>query len=201
MHTISKKLFPLASFIYRKIDDEIKNGNNSFDFTITKKYISEYYPYSNPQPLNIICGLGVSDGKMEYKNKTLVINIEFFYTDGEYRCISRIIHELTHFINDNEAGGIPVIYREKNKMWEKLSYYLRDTECNARCGEFGYFLSIDKILKPLEEYEDITRLRRIENILSQSNGIVSNKDIRKFKNKYNNYKWKILKIYSSFRNL
>ena len=140
MHVISDKLFPLASFIYEEIDKKIRNGENSIEFEIPVEEVTRYYPYSNPSPLKIICGLGVSDGKMEYENKTIIINIEFFYSEGKNRCMSGIIHELTHFVNDNESSGIPIIYRTENEIREKLSYYLRDTECNARCSEFGFFL-------------------------------------------------------------
>lgn len=198
MHVINSSLFKLAFFIYQEIDKEIRSGENSIEFVITKEEISKYYPYRNPQPLKIICGLGVSKGKMEYKNGTILVNIEIFYADGENRCISRIVHELTHFVNDNE-GGIPVLYRTENEIYEKLSYYLRNTECNARCSEFGSFLRKEKYIKSLEEYEDITRLKRIKSILAEADRMsVSN--IKIFKRRFDNYKWRIFKIYSGFQN-
>ena len=199
MHVISDKLFSLASFIYKEIDKKIRNGENSIEFEIPIEEIVRYYPYRNPSSLKIICGLGVSNGKMEYKNKTIIINIDFFYSDGKDRCVSSIIHELTHFVNDNEGNGIPVIYRTKNKIYEKLSYYLRDTECNARCSEFGSFLRKENHIKPIKEYEDITLLKKIEAALSQVDGISIN-SLKKFQRKFKNYKWKIFKIYSDFQN-
>lgn len=199
MHVIDSKLFPLASFIYEEIDKKIRNGENSIEFEIPVEEIARYYPYGNPKSLRIVCGLGVSNGKMEYKNKTIIINIDFFYTEGKDRCISRIIHELTHFVNDNESDGIPVIYRTGNEIYEKLSYYLRNTECNARCSEFGSFLRKENNIKPIKDYEDITRLRRIETILSQADGIPTS-NLKKFQRKFKNYKWRIFKIYSGFQN-
>ena len=199
MHVISEKLFPLAVFIYNEIDNKIRVGKNTINLAFSKEEVSKYYPYSNPQPLSVICGLGLTDGKMEYKYKILVINIEFFYAEGKNRCISRIIHELTHFVNDNE-GGIPDIYKSGDEMKEKLSYFLRDTECNARCSEFGHFLFLEKAIKPLKEYEDITRLKRIEMFLTQAENVLDNNDFKKFKKKYKNYKWRIFKIYSGFQN-
>lgn len=198
MHVINSSLFKLAFFIYQEIDKEIRSGENSIEFVITKEEISKYYPYRNPQPLKIICGLGVTNGKMEYKDKTILINIEIFYAEEKDRCISRIIHELTHFVNDNESSGIPIIYRTENKIYEKLSYYLRDTECNARCSEFGSFLKNEEQIKSLKEYEDITRLKRIKTFLDEGERIPVN-GIKKFQRKFGEYRRKIFKIYSGFQ--
>lgn len=200
MHVINSSLFKLAFFIYQEIDKEIRSGENSIEFVITKEEISKYYPYRNPQPLKIICGLGATNGKMEYKNGTILVNIEIFYADGEDRCISRIVHELTHFVNDNEAGGIPIVYRTANEIYEKLSYYLRSTECNARCSEFGFFLRKETHIKPIKEYESITRLNRIGTVLLQADTIFSHNIIKKFQIKFEKYKRKIFKIYSAFQN-
>lgn len=200
MHVISERLFPLASFIYKEIDNKIRNGENTIEFVISKEEVSKYYPYHNPQPLKIVCGLGVSKGKMEYKNGTILVNIEIFYVDGKDRCISRIVHELTHFVNNNEAGGIPTVYRTANEIYEKLSYYLRSTECNARCSEFGFFLRKETYIKPIKEYESITRLNRIGTVLLQADTIFSHNIIKKFQIKFEKYKRKIFKIYSTFQN-
>ena len=83
MHIISKDLFPLASFIYKEIDNKIRNGENTIEFVISKEDVSKYYPYHNPQPLKIVCGLGVSKGKMEYKDETVIINLDFFIRTGK----------------------------------------------------------------------------------------------------------------------
>lgn len=139
----------------------------------------------------------VSKGKMEYKNGAILINIEIFYVGGENRCISRIVHELTHFVNDNE-GGIPVLYRTENKIYENLSYYLRGTECNARCSEFGSFLKNEEQIKPLKEYEDITCLKRIKTFLDEGERIPVN-GIKRFQRKFGEYRRRIFKIYSGFQ--
>lgn len=67
MHVINSSLFKLAFFIYQEIDEEIRSGNNSIEFVITKEEISKYYPYRNPQPLKIICGLGLAKEKWNIK--------------------------------------------------------------------------------------------------------------------------------------
>lgn len=200
MHVINEKLFLLALFIYEEINNKIRNGENTIEFVISKEEVSKYYPYHNPQPLKVVCGLGVTNGKMEYKDKTIVINIEFFYPEGKDRCISRIAHELTHFVNDNEGGGIPIVYRTSNEIYEKLSYYLRSTECNARCSEFGFLLRKEAYIKPIKEYESITRLNRIGTVLLQADTIFSHNIIKKFQIKFEKYKRKIFKIYSAFQN-
>lgn len=202
MHVINEKLFPLAEFIYKEIDKRIKGGENSIEFVVSKEEIAEFYPYDNPAELKIDCGLGLTNGKMEYKNGVLLVNIEFFYTESQNRCLSMIIHELTHFVNDNE-GGIRPIFRKTDKTFTELLYFLRETECNARCSELGFFLKKTGIREPLANYEKIIRFNRIERLLEKFEKESPDteeklKAIRQFKTVYEKYKRKIEKIYSSF---
>lgn len=204
MHVISERLLPLASFIYKEIDNKIRNGENTIEFVISKEEVSKYYPYHNPQPLKIVCGLGVSNGKMEYKDKTIVINIEFFYSDGKNRCLSRIIHELTHFVNDNE-GGIKVSMVPNDKsdyasLIKRLEYFLNDTEVNSRCSEFGFYLQKEGLFKDMEDYENITHLKEIKNLLRRLEYLNGRpeKQVKRYGKRFIGYKKRIYNIYYHF---
>lgn len=204
MHVISGELFPLALFIYDEIDKKIRNGKNSIEFEIPAEEAARYYPYSNPKSLKIICGLGVTKEKMEYKRGTIKINVEYFYVDGKERCVSRIIHELTHFVNDNEGGIKGVMVPNDNtpitKTIKYLKYFLRETECNSRCSELGFLLQNQNSLKNIDEFENITHLKEIEKLLKEieNANTISKQELDKYKKSYLNYKKKILNVYYYF---
>lgn len=207
MHVINSSLFKLALFIYQEIDKEIRSGENSIEFVITKEEISKYYPYRNPQPLKIICGLGVSNGKMEYKNGTILVNIEIFYVDGKDRCISRIVHELTHFVNDNEGGiKAPMVPNDKSDytlLIKRLEYFLNDTEVNSRCSEFGFYLQKEGLFKDIEDYENITHLKEIKNLLRRLEYLNGRpeKQVKRYGKRFIDYKKRIYNIYYHFLSL
>jgi len=85
----------------------------------------------------------------------------------------------------NEGGGYDMSTPEGR----------RNTECNARCSEFGSFLMKEKHIKSLEEYEDITRLKRIKSFLDEGERIPVN-NIKNFQRRFDNYRRRIFKIYS-----
>ena len=207
MHVISERLFPLASFIYKEIDNKIRNGENTIEFVISKEEVSKYYPYRNPQPLKIICGLGVSKGKMEYRNGTILVNIEIFYADGKDRCISRIVHELTHFVNDNEGGiKVPMVPNDKSDytlLIKRLEYFLNDTEVNSRCSEFGFYLQKEGLFKDIEDYENITHLKEIKNLLRRLEYLNGRpeKQVKRYGKRFIGYKKRIYNIYYHFLSL
>lgn len=202
MHVIDKKLFPLANFIYDEIDKRIRGGENSIGFEIPLEDVAKYYPYNKPSSLKIVCGLGVSDGKMEYKEKgNLIVSLEYFYTEERIYIVARLVHELTHFVNDNE-GGINPVFRKPNEKLNSLLYFLRDTECNSRCSELGFVLKNEKNKKELKEYDKITRFKKIEYLIKSFEESALNKEeiklLKKFKTAYERYKKKIYKIYASY---
>ena len=208
MHILNEKLFPLAEYIYNLIDIKIKKEVYNFSYKISNKTILKYYPYNNSSDLFIVVGDNLTDGNMEYKDKHIIVNYNYFYNYDKNTTISFIIHELTHFINDNEGGIKNILISSSTDMvyilLRKLLYYLRDTECNARCSQFGYFLTKEKNIKDLTHYENITKLKQIAKLLEFFESNEENKKILKtesgltldyYKKKYKKYNAKIGNIY------
>ena len=86
----------------------------------------------------------------------------------------------------------------------KLLYYLRPTEINARCSQFGYYLKGETQITALDKYEDITHLGRISfylnSILSDEQAMRRLKDIKQVSynvlcKRFSDYKTRIAKIY------
>jgi len=122
--------------------------------------------------------------------------------------ISIIIHELTHWVNDCEGKINQIIVNIPNSLLTQkimdILYFLRDTECNARCSQFGHYLSKINNVGILSDYEEITKLTKIENLLSLfENNITNSKILKKETGKslntflkiFKNYKKKIINVY------
>ena len=70
MNIIDKKMFPLAEYIFNKVLSNFNKQNYVIKFTLPISFIKNYYPYKNPQDLNISAEFDNTDGIMEYlKNK------------------------------------------------------------------------------------------------------------------------------------
>ena len=211
MNILNEELFPLAEKIYDIVYEKVSNEEYNFKYLLNLETIKQFYPYQHPQSLSIIGEFFNGDKNnvmMLYKNNSIVINLSNFFGIKKEKCCANISHELTHFVNDCE-GNIPIergplgIYEKERKI-RYLLYFLRDTECNARCTQFGYYLKNNSIIGDIDSYEDITRLQQIELLLNEISKydinikIFNNKTLNLYRKKYNKYKQKIFKIYYYF---
>ena len=123
--------------------------------------------------------------------------------------MSDIAHELTHFVNDCEGGINDVYVSSKNDNLNiairRLQYFLRDTECNARCSAFGCYLKGESgKIKKLNQYEDLTHIDYITDILFYLKDFpnevkkIAGKTLKQFEIDFKKYKIKIQKIYCLF---
>ena len=204
MNVIDEKMFPLAEYIYNIIYNECIKDNYDIKHLINLQTIKKYYPYNNPKQLLIIGKFLEFDemSKMIYENQKLIINLNVFFESDKITNCSNICHELTHYINDCEGNISPIkapkISNELSKNLFYLIYLLRDTECNSRCSQFGYYLKNNNI-KDINSYENITYKNKIAQLLDYADGInlkiFNNKTLNYYRKKYENYVQKIFKIY------
>ncbi len=206
---IDERLFELAGIIYDKCQMEIKNKKYFFDFVVPIETIKRYCPYEIFFPLKIQVGVGITSGLLEYDNHKILINIDAIVSQDKNECISTLAHEMTHFINDNYSQIKP-LYGFKStvgvgEFLNKILYYLRDIECNARCSQFASYLKSEKKnAKSIIAYENITKLAEIKDLLSFMSpfAFILKKQYNLSQNilqkKYDKYKNKIFKIYHHF---
>ena len=205
---IDEKLFQLGTLIYQETAKVFSNKKIKAKITISKNIVAQYYPYSNPSEINILIEDNMGGKKIEYKNKTLFVNILLF-KESKQSIIAKIIHELTHFVNDNE-GTIRtrnIIVSDMLKDVNRLIYFLRDTERNARCSEFAYYLKNETKIRPIEYYEAITHIKEIEGLIYHT--YIFKLFIKKrykisfehLEKQFEKYKQKIFKIYHFFLSL
>lgn len=201
MNVVDEKMFLLAEDIYNKILKEFNKNNYTIEIKLSKTFIKKYYPYNNPQDLTILAEFDNSNGTMEYlKNKTILINLSKIFNNDKNTIIGDIVHELTHYVNDCE-GNINDVYKTDKVTLDELLYLLRDTECNARCSCFGYLLFKENNKKDIEKYEEITKLNKINKLLTlYKNSTLNIKYVKILTYKFEKYKQKIYKIYSYYFN-
>ena len=207
INVVDEKLFPLAKYIYDIVYNEVLKENYNINILINLETIKKYYPYNNPKPLTIIAKFFEDDDKtkMLYDVQKIVINLNMFFESSESMNCSNILHELTHYVNDCEGTISDVRTPQiKNKLTENiylLIYLLRDTECNARCSQFGFYLKQEPNIKDINDYEKITHVKKIESLIDYmllnniNLKIFNNKTIKYYQNIYKKYKQKIFKIY------
>ena len=209
MHVLNEKMFVFAEYIYDVIEHEAKRQNFYLNRIINSKIIKQYYPYRNPQDLGIITGFDNIESIIEFKPgpiSYIEFNLNYFWNYSKLEMVSYIVHELTHYVNYCE-GVISNINSIKEtslltKYIRNIMYLLRDTECNARCSSFGYYLKNEENIKKIDLYEKLTHLNYIEeklcyiekndtnNFLKKING----KNISYYRNKFLRYRKRILKI-------
>ena len=171
---LDKKLMDLSLAIANTVRQNL-NKNTNFSLNLPLDFIKKYYPYKNPSSLKITVGKDICYDAAQYKNennkKEILLNYNYIIQRTQFGLASIISHELTHFVNDNEIITTNEIYTVDDDDIYNIVYFLRSTECNARCTEFAsflYYYTKNKIF-PLSFYENITHINEIENLINKFN--------------------------------
>lgn len=161
---IDDKLEGLARLIIQKL----KTGKDSF--VISSKDLARYYPYKNcPQELNVIVtNLGLlRSAAYNISTRTLKISKWALFCDDEY-LVEVIMHELTHFINDTESGGLPSpiginVQNNKEESLRQIAYLFDDSEMQARVSQFKWSLKRGGVSK--DDHESVTHLSKMASLI------------------------------------
>ena len=147
------------------------------NFTLTPEEVNAHYPYSKiTKPLNVQ-RMFLDKAVASYNPGTNTLKVSpltQLYRD-EY-LLEILIHELTHFVNDNESDGCfkrhkyPKFDNDENEtIVKKIDYLFDFSEMSARISQFKWRirarmqnrLPIDK----LKYFEDVTRLTEMRDLI------------------------------------
>ena len=166
--------------VHGAIDDRIKGLAESIikrlragekNFTIPKEELMKYYPYRNcPESLNVVSEFlrkGVSASYSPTIHTLRVAPRSMMFNDKYL--LEIIMHELTHFVNGNEATK-PVghfcksMETDKEQLIDEILYLFDKSEISARVTQFKQSLSNQWLNR---NTEDTTRLKRMLQLINE----------------------------------
>lgn len=154
------------------IIERIKNGETKF--TLTKDEISQFYPYKNcPEKISVLVE-NLKNGVIasySIAGKTLKVSPIATKLHGETFAKTAIMHELSHFVNDNENkfGLKRINYNktednEKEYFLNRILYLFDNSEMSARVVQFKWAMKSGEIKN---SYENVTHLNEMLNLLGE----------------------------------
>ena len=171
---LDEKLEGLAELIIKRV----KSGEDKF--ALSQEEIEQYYPYKHvPGSLNVSVQFLKPGAEASYSMTTNTIKISpgvrYLSTDEHFMEV--LMHELTHFVNNNESDGslskwVPIDHEPDGPgiIAKKIEYLFDPSEMQARVTQFKIRLKNSKERKKLSEFNDITGLGTMERLI----GIVEN---------------------------
>lgn len=166
-NAIDEKIEWIAILILNRL----KNGETNFK--ISKSIVEKYYPYSHPSLLSISVEMIGANKIASYspKAKTIKVNQLFFNVNDE-KLLEALMHELTHWVNDNEScgkinKGRTAICRnnKKEKLIYEIIYLFDGSEMQARTTQVKY--SINNNGLNIATIENVTHLQRMKFLINE----------------------------------
>ena len=171
---LDERMRGLAETIWNRIE------GGETDFVIDTRTIDkcqDYFKATKPIEVKTCKERGV-DYKTTLKASIIpfddkyVLEINLYYVGISLEPIPIIMHEFVHMVNI-ERYKLKQVMETADANANLYLYYFRDTECNARVGEFSEYLT-GKLQKNeainsdlyCEEYEAIHRLKEMYNLLN-----------------------------------
>lgn len=150
--------------IAETIITSLRNGKT--EFTLNKNNIEQYYPYKYcPNILNVKIENLNNKQIAIYSTKTKTIKISpLFISFNDNYLIEILMHELTHWVNDNESLGKIVnnnskIIPQTNKelLIKEILYLFNSSEIQARITQLKWYIK----RKQTNNFENVTHLKRM----------------------------------------
>ena len=166
---IDDRLMGLAELIIKRV----KSGEDKF--TLKRNELEQYYPYKNvPESLNVSVQFLKPGAEAAYSQTTNTIKVSpsvRYLSTNEY-FTEVLMHELTHFVNNNEGG-------ENLKKWypedlgsngpgivaKKIEYLFDPSEMQARATQFKWRLKNSRGERKFSDFNNVTGLKTMKTLI------------------------------------